>query len=981
MISKLQKHRMDKIIEAISRAAAGDYSGRLDIASDGDALGAVEDAVNKLLETTGAKFSAMTSLCGEMSNKAGRYERMLENLVESYFEVDLKGSLLFFNGAALENSGYTKEELLGLHFHRLMNQANAQKVYDEFHKVFLTGDSVKGFEWEITKKNGEKLVVESSIALLRDEKGQAIGFQGVVRDISSRNQAERALCESQRKYDDILTHMRDFYLEADLKGNFIFFNDALCRALGYAREELPGINYRLVNLPEQFQDLYKLYNEIYFTGKSKGFVEHEMIRKDGSRIYAEFSVSLLCSSAGEPIGFVHFGREITERLIARKKIEESERRLRLVTDNIADIIWTMDFDMRLTYVSPSVSRMTGLTPEEMMKTPVEAIVPPDKYMEIKQILADRLEKKKTGSLPVSEAITVFDFPFNRKNGNSLWVEISTTFSRDETGKAFEIVGVTRDITERKRAEEALKESEKRYRMIVENVHEMVWSLDLDFHFICVSPAYIRLTGFSEEEIKTMAFSDLLTPESFELATEILAKELALESSGKPFDPNRYRIFELGILGKDGHHIYVEIAAAFNRDENGRPIEILAVGRDITERKKAAEEKERMQKQLVQVQKMETVGRLAGGVAHDFNNMLTVILGSADLAKMHKDQKDAFLKDIEEIQKAAIRSRDITKQLLAFSRRQTIEPRLINLNELIGQIQKTLTRLIGENIELAVIPGENLSIVKFDRSQIEQILMNLAVNSRDAMPYGGKITIETQNSVLDDFYCEKHLGFVPGCYVQLSVSDTGAGMDEEMLEHILEPFFTTKEVGKGTGLGLATVYGIVKQNNSFIDVYSEPGHGTAFHIYIPHASGEEDFKNRFEEEPVKLGRGNVLLVEDDIRVLEVTKGMLESLGYNVVVAENPADALSSCEKDRCIAVDLVITDVIMPFMSGQELRKKLAEIRPNLKVLFISGYMTNTVVRHGILDEGVRFLQKPFTLNDLALKLREILESDEADKDR
>ena len=423
--------------------------------------------------------------------------------------------------------------------------------------------------------------------------------------------------------------------------------------------------------------------------------------------------------------------------------------------------------------------------------------------------------------------------------------------------------------------------------------------------------------------------------------------------------------------KDGGSVWLEVTAIFTHDETGKATGMLMAGRDITARKKAEDEKIRLESQLIQAQKMEMVGRLAGGVAHDFNNMLSVILGYADLAKLRLARQHPVLKDIAEIEKAAIRSRDITAQLLAFSRKQIIEPKIIDLNDMVAHSQKALIRLIGEDIEMKIIPGEKLWAIRFDPSQVEQILINLAVNARDAMPQGGKLTLETTNIVLNQAYCDTHVGLTPGNYIRLSVSDNGTGMSKEVLQNIFEPFFTTKEEGKGTGLGLATVYGIVKQNNGYIAVYSEPGHGTTFTIYLPSTTDVKEVEEESGQEPEFTGTGNILLVEDDAMVLQITQGMLEAMGYTVTVAGKPLDAIALCANPQT-AIDLVITDVIMPVMSGKDLRDKILEIRPGLKVLFMSGYTADVIAHHGVLEPGVLFLQKPFSIKSLALKVSEAL---------
>ena len=520
-------------------------------------------------------------------------------------------------------------------------------------------------------------------------------------------------------------------------------------------------------------------------------------------------------------------------------------------------------------------------------------------------------------------------------------------------------------------ESELYNSEERYRLIVENIHEIIWTTDLNLQYTYVSPSCFHLTGYTQDEIKKIPLNRLLSPSSLLLAQNTVSEELRLELSGAPFDPHRSRTLEQELYHKNGGTVWLEVTAIFIRNQEGKPVGLLLAGRDISERKKAEAEKHNLEEQLNQAQKMETIGRLAGGVAHDFNNMLSVILGYVDLAKIRLAKQHPVLKDIAEIEKAAIRSRDITTQLLAFSRKQIIEPRIIDLNEMVTHTQKALTRLIGEDVELKVCFGKNLWPIKFDPSQVEQILINLAVNARDAMPDGGKLTIETANTVIDSIYCENHIGFVPGDYVRLTVSDNGTGMDKEILQHIFEPFFTTKEAGKGTGLGLATVYGIVRQNEGYINVYSEPGYGSSFSIYLPRTTETVESKEEPEEEQNFSGKGNILLVEDDAMVLQIAKGMLESMGYTVTAVNKPMEAISIYEKPDN-SFDLVVTDVIMPNMSGKDLRNRLLETKPDTKLLFMSGYTADVIAHHGVLEKGVHFLQKPFSLKSLATKVLEAM---------
>ncbi len=524
-------------------------------------------------------------------------------------------------------------------------------------------------------------------------------------------------------------------------------------------------------------------------------------------------------------------------------------------------------------------------------------------------------------------------------------------------------GIMLEITERKRAEEALRESEAKYRRLHETMTDAFVRIGMTGNIQEANRAYQALLGYTEEELLKRTYGDL-TPEKWHaLESNVVAEQVLVNGHSQVYEKEYRR--------KDGTVFPVELRTFLLRDDAGQPVGMWAIVRDITERKHAEEDRARLESQLIQAQKMESVGRLAGGVAHDFNNMLSVILGYAELIKAKLPEGGPLLKDVLAIEKAANHSRDITRQLLAFSRKQIIAPRVINLNDLIASSRNTLSRLIGEDIDLRFCPGKNLWRINFDPAQVEQILINLAVNARDAMPDGGKLTIETENCRLDAAYCLKHLGFKPGQYVFLGVSDDGMGMDKEIQSHLFEPFFTTKEVGKGTGLGLATVYGMVKQNGGFIICYSEPGRGTTFKIYIPRVNEEDETTEEPTETPVAYGAGRILLVEDDEMVREITKDILEEIGYTVLTVDTPQEAVALCE-NRETPVDLLLTDVVMPEMSGKELGNRISAIRPGIKVLFMSGYTSDVIAHRGVLEKGVHFIQKPFRVNDLARKIHELI---------
>ena len=532
------------------------------------------------------------------------------------------------------------------------------------------------------------------------------------------------------------------------------------------------------------------------------------------------------------------------------------------------------------------------------------------------------------------------------------------------GRVFGISVFGHDITEQRQSERALWESEARYRSIFEGAVEGIYQTSLEGKSLAANPALATMLGY---ELNHGAISEIVDSGHQVWADpdgRVRFTQLVLEKGV-------VRGYECQFVRKDGRKIWVSLNGLAVRGRDGQATHFQGFIEDITARKQAEEEKHLLQAQLVQAQKMESVGRLAGGVAHDFNNNLAVIMGHVEMALDQLDPAEPIHTDLEQIRKATQRSADLTRQLLAFARKQTVAPKVLNLNEAVAGVLKMLRRLLGEDIDLDWQPGADLWLIKVDPSQIDQILVNLCVNARDAISDVGRLTIETGNCALDADFVATHAGAVPGEYVRLAVTDSGCGMDHETQAHLFEPFFTTKGLGKGTGLGLATVYGSVKQNSGFIDFHSEIGQGTTFTIYLPrHMRVVEEQPERAAQSG-EHGRATILLVEDEPAVLRIAKTMVERLGYTVLTAGSAGEAMRVAREHKG-PIHLLMTDVIMPDMNGRDLATDLQSVSPETKCLFMSGYTADVIADHGILNEGVAFIQKPFSAGELGAKVRQLL---------
>ncbi|MGZ3545625.1 MAG: PAS domain S-box protein [Gemmatimonadaceae bacterium] len=630
---------------------------------------------------------------------------------------------------------------------------------------------------------------------------------------------------------------------------------------------------------------------------------------------------------------------------AQEEAQEREERFRQLAENIDEVFFISDAQYRETlYINPAYEKIWGRSCQSLYDNPASFMDPLPSEDRIRlQEYVGRIQRGETPGKLEHRVI--------HQDGSVRWVISHAVPIFNEHGEVYRISGVALDITESRKAQLALEESVERFRMLTDASFDAI-SVAQDGRIHEVNQGFLQIFGYDRvEEVVSRHITDFYAEESRAEAERRIAT-------------NAEESYEFVGERKDGKKILIEATARMHFT-NGKASRITAL-RDVTERRA-------LENQFRQAQKMEAVGRLAGGVAHDFNNLLTVILSYTDMLIEGVAPKDPRAEDLDQIRKAAVAAAALTRQLLTFSRQQVIEPRLLDLNEVVSGSVKMLERLIGEDVELkTALVSEPLTLM-IDPGQLEQVIMNLAVNARDAMPTGGKLTLETTSVTMDADYVRDHWPAHVGRFAMLAVSDTGCGMDEATRSRIFEPFFTTKGVGKGTGLGLATVYGIVKQSNGFVWVYSEPEHGSTFKIYLPLVEEPaEPFAGKIEQTAPTGGTETILLAEDAAAVRVAVRQILERLGYTVIEAPNGAVALSAAEHTS--TVDLLLTDVVMPEMSGRELAERFTQIRPNTQVLFMSGYTDDAVIRHGVLRPGTAYIQKPFSAESLASKIREVLDS-------
>jgi PAS domain S-box-containing protein len=631
---------------------------------------------------------------------------------------------------------------------------------------------------------------------------------------------------------------------------------------------------------------------------------------------------------------------------------KSEGEYRRLHESMRDAFVSVDMAGRIQDFNQAYVELLGYSEEELRALTYVDLTPERWHAFEADLVQNQIVEKGYSD--------IYEKEYRRKDGSIFPVELRTYLIRENGGEPLGMWAIVRDISERKRIEN----ERSRLTLAIEQSVDTVVITDRQGTIEYVNPAFSTVTGYTREEAIGQNPRILKSG----VQEEADYRELWETVSGG-------RTWQGRLINqkKNGTHYTEDVTISPVFDDNGLIVNFVAVKRDVSEHLRLSEEKEKIQNQFLQAQKMESVGRLAGGMAHDFNNMLGVIIGQTELAMLQSNLSDPIHKSLQEIFKAAQRSADLTRQLLAFARKQVAIPQVIDLNDMVAGMLKMLRRLIGEDIHLVWMPGADLWPIKIDPSQVDQILANLSVNARDAIAGVGKITLETENITVDETGVSKEDGFIPGSYVKLMVSDDGCGMTKETLSRLFEPFFTTKELGKGTGLGLATVYGIVKQNNGFVYAYSESGKGAVFSIYLPRHIGEPLMVQTERSTELVKGRGEViLLVDDEETILKMGEDMLEMLGYKVLTASTPNKALRMAS-EYLGKIDILMTDVLMPEMNGRNLAEQVSLTQPEIKCFYMSGYASDIVEKQGLFFEDMRFIQKPFFLHDLARKVREVLD--------
>ena len=871
-----------------------------------------------------------------------KYREFADLLPQIVFETNIQGTITFVNRSALAMSGYTQEDVeKGVNMLDTIIPEDREQARESLKQLLASGISL-GNEYTFLRKDGGTFpVIIHTSTVIRD--GHVVGLRGFAVDITDRRRTEEALRKSEERFRNIFENATEGIYQTTPEGRYLNVNPAFARMFGYSSpqemiDSVSNIGQQLYVNPKDREEMVRKLRE---HGRVEGY-EVQVYRKDRSKFWISINIHTVRDEAGSIKYFEGTNQDITERRQTEEALRESEGKFKdLAEKSMVGIYLYQDGVFK--YINGGLAEIFGYAPEEIIdRLGLKDVIHPADLQMVQENVRQRLSGEKQSKRYEFRAIT--------KNGDVKRVEVygSQTLYLGKPA----VVGTVLDVTERRKAEKELLESEEKYRQLVENASEAIFVAQ-NYKLVFVNAATAKLTRYTVSELMTRPFVDFIHPEDRDMIAERHLSRLKGEEI-----PHAY---SFRIIRKDGQIRWGELHAILIHW--GGEQATLNFLTDITERKY-------LESQLAQSQKMEAIGTLAGGIAHDFNNILTALIGYGNILQMKMKEDDPSWVYVEQILASSEKAANLTQSLLAFSRKQAVELKPQTVNTIIGGIEKLLKRLLTEDITLTIILPDNDLTIMADITQIDQVLMNLATNARDAMPRGGTLTIEVKESTIDNAFIIGEDYGRPGAYALISVTDTGIGMDKQTQERIFDPFFTTKEVGKGTGLGLSTVYGIIKQHNGSIHVESEPGRGSAFRIYLPVVPISVQHK-KAAPLPVEGGTETILLAEDNSAVRELTKEVLTLSGYTVIEAVDGEDAIRKFLEHKD-TIGLMLADVVMPKKNGKEVYEEIIKVMPNAKVIFMSGYTGDVVLEKGVFEDTIDFIKKPLVPDELLLKIRTVL---------
>ena len=897
------------------------------------------------------RASSARAATGEALRKSeALFRAVVEKSADAISLTEADGTTRYLTPSVAPLLGWTHEEMVTRTARDQVFPEDQARIAVAIENLVKSGDRGMNLEFRVRHRDGSTLWIGSCAAnLLGDPAVGAIVTS--YRDITAHKHAEEAARESRRLLEEAqaIAHIGS-WTSGIGQSDAIAWSPECYRIFGIAQGTAMTVASFMDCLYVADRDEVGRASRDACEHGAPYDLEHRVQRADGTIRWVHERAVVERDAEGRPIRMIGAVQDITDRRAAEEALKSGEERYRRIVENTSEGIWIYDTQGITTFMNARMAEMVGYTLAEAIGMHVFAFMAPSARAEAQA----RMDRRRRGESERS------DFHLRRKDGTELTVSIQANPLFDSAASVEAVLSLVTDVSAQRRADEV----RARMAAVVESSEDAILSASLDGTITSWNPGATKLYEYSSEEALGRNLSMLLPPAILEVERHILTRVARGEAMHS---------HETQRLRKHSGPVDVAVTISPIRDATGAVVGVSGIVRDLTARKAAEAALHRTEEQFRQAQKMEAVGRLAGGVAHDFNNVLSVILSYADLAIDALKHGDPMLGDMREIQTAGRRAAELTHQLLAFSRQQVRQPRVIDVNKVVTEMQRMLGRLLGEDVELAFHPAPELGRVLADPGQLEQVLMNLVVNARDAMLDGGKLTIETDDVTLDTAYVSAHLGVAPGRYVLIAVSDTGTGMDAATRARLFEPFFTTKEVGRGTGLGLATVFGIVQQSGGHVGVYTEPGHGSTFKVYLPRTDQPTAAPSATASPKAARGTETILLVEDEQQVRVVACAILRRNGYRVLDASNGGEALLLA-RDFVGEIQLLLTDVVMPRMSGRKLAEELAPLQPAMSVLFASGYTDDAIVHHGVLDAGVAFLQKPFTPGVLLRKVREVLDA-------